>query len=66
MLGEFEILGVLGRGGSGVVYAARRGDREVALKVLRADQVPSARERERFVAEAQNMEIGRASCRERV
>ena len=54
-LGDFEIIDILGQGGSGVVYAARLGDDEVALKVLRADEVPTQKERQRFVAEAQNM-----------
>ena len=38
-LGDFRIVSLLGEGGSGVVYAARWGHREVALKVLRADEV---------------------------
>ncbi len=54
-LGDFEIVDILGQGGSGVVYAARLGTKEVALKVLRADEVPTQKERQRFVAEAENM-----------
>ncbi len=54
-IGDFAIEGVLGRGGSGMVYAARQGDTPVALKVLRADQVPTPKERRRFITEAQNM-----------
>jgi len=54
-LGEFEIDRVLGQGGSGTVYAARKGTRKVALKVLREDQVPTGKERRRFVDEANHM-----------
>ncbi|HUH04082.1 MAG TPA: serine/threonine-protein kinase [Kofleriaceae bacterium] len=51
-LGAFQILGVLGEGGSGVVYAARWGHREVALKVLRPALVATERERDQFFTEA--------------
>jgi serine/threonine-protein kinase len=55
-LGEFEIEGVLGRGGSGAVYAAWDGSgRQVALKVLHADLALSEHERQRFMEEAQRM-----------
>jgi serine/threonine-protein kinase len=54
-LGEFAVEHELGRGGSGVVYAARWGAREVALKVLREDEAATAKERERFLAEARNL-----------
>ncbi len=54
-LGSFAIEHELGRGGSGVVYAARMGVAEVALKVLRHDEAPTAKERERFLAEARNL-----------
>ena len=54
-LGEFAIEHELGRGGSGVVYAASWGAREVALKVLREDEAATAKERERFLAEARNL-----------
>ncbi len=50
---DFELLELLGEGGSGAVYAARRGDGDVvALKVLREDLGLSSRERGRFLDEA--------------
>jgi tRNA A-37 threonylcarbamoyl transferase component Bud32 len=51
----YEILGVLGQGGMGVVYRARQVhmNRVVALKVIRASRLPGAAGRERFRAEAQ-------------
>lgn len=52
-LGGFDILGLLGHGGSGVVYSARWGHREVALKVLHPALVATDKERDRFFAEAQ-------------
>ena len=52
MLGDFEVEGVLGEGGSGIVYDARWGPRRVALKVLRSALVPTARARAQFLAEA--------------
>ncbi|HUS67653.1 MAG TPA: serine/threonine-protein kinase [Kofleriaceae bacterium] len=51
-LGDFAIVGLLGEGGSGTVYDARWGHRRIALKVLRDELVPTAKERERFFAEA--------------
>ncbi len=51
-LGAFAILGVLGRGGSGIVYAAESNGQRVALKVLRDDLLATERDRERFLNEA--------------
>jgi serine/threonine-protein kinase len=58
-LGEFEITGLLGSGGSGQVYEARWGPRRVALKVLHINLLATADVAERFFAEAQLLaEIG--------
>lgn len=50
----YQILGLIGRGGMGTVFRARQlnMDREVALKVLRADLSMNARYIRRFIREA--------------
>jgi tetratricopeptide (TPR) repeat protein/predicted Ser/Thr protein kinase len=56
-IGEFHILGVIGSGGMGVVYAARDPalDRQVAIKVLRHGEVGSDTRRARLLREARAM-----------
>ncbi len=51
-IGDFVVLGLLGEGGSGIVYDARWGHREVALKVLHPALVATPKEREQFLVEA--------------
>jgi serine/threonine protein kinase len=51
-LGPFPILGLLGEGGSALVYRARLGDEDVALKVPRDERELSDREAGRFLEEA--------------
>jgi serine/threonine protein kinase len=53
-IGPYQILGVLGSGGMGVVYRARdpRLSREVALKVIHRTSEGDPRWRQRFAAEA--------------
>jgi len=53
-LGPYELLQVLGHGGTGVVYRARqtRLNRLVAVKVLKADYLSGSEELLRFQAEA--------------
>ena len=55
-LGEFRIEGILGQGGSGVVYDARWGPRRVALKVLHPSLVGTGKERAQFLLEAQRLQ----------
>ncbi len=54
-LGDYELLGIVGRGGMGVVYRARQIslNREVALKLIRLEGTPSESELRRFQDEAE-------------
>jgi serine/threonine protein kinase len=54
-LGQFEITGVLGEGGSATVYAARHAGEDVALKVPK-DRELAPKEQERFLEEAKMLE----------
>jgi eukaryotic-like serine/threonine-protein kinase len=56
-VGRFELLSILGRGSFGTVYGARdpKLDRIVALKVLRAGNLASRSEIDRFLREARSM-----------
>ncbi len=53
-IGHYEVTGLIGQGGMGVVYRARdlRLERDVALKVLRAGALGDDTARKRFRAEA--------------
>lgn len=52
LLGEHTIEGVLGEGGSAIVYAARARAEPIALKVLRVDPLTTERQKARFLDEA--------------
>jgi WD40 repeat protein len=53
-LADYDLLGVLGEGGMGVVYNARQAsiDREVAVKMLKADMSANPSQRRKFLSEA--------------
>ena len=55
-LGDFRIEGILGQGGSGIVYDAHWGPRRVALKVLHPSLVGTGKERAQFLLEAQRLQ----------
>ena len=55
IIGDYELLEVIGRGGMGVVYRARQRslDREVAIKMIHENRPLNPENRRRFLAEAQ-------------
>src|SRR3712207_2664462 len=55
-LGEFLISGLLGQGGSGLVYDATWGPRRVALKVLHPSLVGTEGARTQFFTEAARLQ----------
>ena len=55
-VGDFRIEGILGQGGSGIVYDAHWGPRRVALKVLHPSLVGTGRERSQFLGEARRLQ----------
>src|SRR5690606_38821681 len=51
---DYELLEIIGKGGMGVVYAARQAsiDRDVAVKMLRHEAVADVDQHQKFLAEA--------------
>src|SRR5215469_5229819 len=58
-IGKYEIVGLIGRGGMGVVYKARDNTlgRPVALKVMTGDLAADTETRVRFVREARSVSV---------
>ena len=56
-IGKYDVLGVIGRGGMGIVYKAvdPRLDREVAIKMMTGGFVNDSDLRKRFFREAQSL-----------
>lgn len=52
---SFTIEGIIGRGGSAVVYAARDGDEEIAIKALLPDVAATEADEKRFLEEARHL-----------
>lgn len=54
-LGNYQVLGVLGRGGMGEVYQGQNGQKTVAIKILPSDLAEQENFRKRFAREAQTL-----------
>lgn len=54
-LGDYQVLGVLGRGGMGEVYQGEQAGKTVAIKILPTDLAAQENFRKRFTREAQTL-----------